>query len=94
MNENQPELELGEIENDKVVPKIEHPEYAKFKIQDISKKIKEKLFKMTENELKENGIMTIDDEVSFFIKNTVEEKSLAKGLSPEQAKEQGQQVKS
>jgi len=71
------------------VPKIELPEYAKFKIHDISDKIKEKLFKM-----KENGIESVDDEISFLIKNTVETNSLAKGLSPDKTKELGQQVKS
>jgi len=69
------------------------PEYAKFKIEVISENIKIKLFKMTGNELNENGIRTIDNEVSFLIKNTVFNKSLAKGLSTEESKELGQQVK-
>ena len=80
-------VDLLPIENDEVIPKI------KFNIRDISDKLKEKLFKMTENELKENGINSIDEQVSFLIKNAVEEKSLKNGLSPEKAKELGQEVK-
>ena len=101
MDQNQSRLEWGEIENfpktwkhKHFVTKIELPEYANFAIGDVSLKIKEKLFKMTENELIENGIKSIDDQVSFIIKNTVEEKSLAKGDSPEKAKNLGQKVKS
>jgi len=82
--------QLEAIENRKKV--AEMAEFAKFKIQDISEKIKEKLFKMKENELNENGIMTIDDEVSFCIRLTIEEKCLDNGSPTHEAKELANQV--
>ena len=57
-------LTLHQLENKRKV--TEMAEFAKFESKDVSTATKEKLFKMTEKEKKENGIESLADEVRVF----------------------------
>ena len=82
--------QLEAIENRKKV--AEMAEFAKFKLKDVSIATREKLLKMTEEEKDENGIESLDDEVSFCIRLTIEQKCLDNGSPIYEAKELAIQV--